>query len=198
MLKLSLLILFSFYIIKIYTMSFEFPINPKKRRCVGEFITEDTVAIFSFISDSRNYEAELIDPQNQILYKKQNELEVKVSLVATVTGNYEMCIQNNDDSINNINFEFYSGIQAQDYSSLAKDSNLRPIEINIRKIIDMMKQLIKDLSSISIKEEENSRINDTIGTKIITFSLLTLLVMIVLGVFETLYIKRYLHTRKVI
>ena len=61
-----------------------------------------------------------------------------------------------------------------------------------------MKQLIKDLSSISIKEEENSRLNDTIGTKIITFSLLTLIVMIVLGVFETLYIKRYLHTRKVI
>ena len=198
MLKLSLLIIFSFYIIKIYTMSFEFPINPKKRRCVGEFITEDTVAIFSFTSDSRNYEAELIDPQKQILYKKQNDLEVKVSLVATVTGNYEMCIKNNDDSINNISFEFYSGIQAQDYSSLAKDSNLRPIEINIRKIIDMMKQLIKDLSSISIKEEENSKINDTIGTKIITFSLLTLLVMIVLGVFETLYIKRYLHTRKVI
>jgi hypothetical protein len=179
-------------------MSFEFPINPKKRRCVGEFITEDTVAIFSFISDSRNYEAELIDPQNQILYKKQNELEVKVSFVATVTGNYEMCIKNNDNSINNIEFQFYSGIQAQDYSSLAKDSNLRPIEINIRKIIDMMKQLIKDLSSVSIKEEENSRINDTIGTKIITFSLLTLIVMIVLGVFETLYIKRYLHTRKVI
>ncbi len=198
MLKLSLLILISIFIIKIHTMSFEFPINPKKRRCVGEFITEDTVAIFSFISDSRNYEAELIDPQNQILYKKQNELEVKVSFVATVTGNYEMCIKNNDDSINNIEFQFYSGIQAQDYSSLAKDSNLRPIEINIRKIIDMMKQLIKDLSSVSIKEEENSRINDTIGTKIITFSLLTLIVMIVLGVFETLYIKRYLHTRKVI
>ena len=61
-----------------------------------------------------------------------------------------------------------------------------------------MKQLIKDLSSVSIKEEENSRLNDTIGTKIITFSLLTLFVMIILGVFETLYIKRYLHTRKVI
>ena len=83
-----------------------------------------------------------------------------------------MCIKNNDNSINNIEFQFYSGIQAQDYSSLAKDSNLRPIEINIRKIIDMMKQLIKDLSSVSIKEEENSRINDTIGTKIITFSLI--------------------------
>jgi hypothetical protein len=179
-------------------MSFEFPIKPKKRRCVGEFLTEDTVAIFSFISDSRNFEAELIDPQNKILYKKQNELEVRVSLVATVTGNYEMCIKNNDDAINNVSFEFFSGIQAQDYSSLAKDSNLKPIEINIRKIIDMMKQLIKDLSSISIKEEENSRLNDAIGTKIITFSLLTLCAMIILGVFETFYIKRYLHTRKVI
>ena len=62
----------------------------------------------------------------------------------------------------------------------------------------MMKQLIKDLSSVSIKEEENSRINDTIGTKIITFSLLTLIVMIVLGVFENHYIKRYLHKKKVI
>ena len=179
-------------------MSFEFPINPKKRRCVGEFITEDTVAIFSFISDSRNYEAELIDPQNQILYKKQNELEVKVSFVATVTGNYEMCIKNNDRQDAKIRFEFLSGIAAMDASEIAKESSIQPAEAAIVRLKDMSQDLINDLNSVVKEEDKNLKANDAISSKITMVSIITLAVMIGVGVIETVYIQKYLQNRKLI
>jgi hypothetical protein len=97
-----------------------------------------------------------------------------------------------------INFEFLSGVAAKDYSDIAKKSNLKPIELNLQKLEDMISYLIHELSSVMAHEETTLALNDALSNKIILFSMLTLISMIFVGFVETIYIQKYLQKRKII
>ena len=178
--------------------TFGFTVKKGKKYCVGEYLIEDTVAIFIMTSSSKNIIVDVIDPKGKNLYTKRYQQDVRVSLTATDSGNYEMCLKNNDRVDINVDFEFLSGLQAQDTSELAKESTIQPAEAAILRLKDMSKDLITDLGSVVKEEEINLKENDAISSKITMASLLTLAVMITVGVVETVYIKKYLQNRKLI
>lgn len=99
---------------------------------------------------------------------------------------------------NKISFEFLTGVNAKDYSDIAKKSNLKPIELNLQKLEDMISYLIKELSTVMSSEERALALNDALSNKIILFSMLTLISMVAVGFIETFYIQRYLKNRKII
>ena len=177
---------------------FTIQVKSGKNYCIGEYLTEDTVAIFAMSTDLKNIIINLNDPKGKILYTKKYQQDVRVSLTATESGNYEMCIKNNDRTEAKVHFEFLSGIAAQDASEIAKESSIQPAEAAIVRLKDMSKDLINDLNSVVKEEDKNLKANDAISSKITMASILTIIVMIGVGIVETIYIKKYLQNRKLI
>lgn len=97
-----------------------------------------------------------------------------------------------------INFEFLSGVSARDYTDVAKKANLKPIELNMQKLEDMMSYLIHQMSSIMTKEKKGQVLGDAVSSKIVTFSICTLIVIAVISFSEVVYLKRYWMNRKLI
>ena len=180
------------------SVQFAFKISPNKIYCTGEYLTENTVALFGMISNTNRFKAEIFDPKNKILYSKTGELEIKLSLTAAENGNHQVCITNNDRKEIQIDFEFLSGIQAQDASEIAKESSIQPAEAAIVRLKDMSKDLINDLNSVVKEEDKNLKANDAISSKITMVSVITIIVMIAVGCVETIYIKKFLQNRKLI
>jgi hypothetical protein len=197
---LSLLFLLCFFITikEIDCVVFSFQVKQGKQYCIGEYLTEDTVAIFAMSTDIKNIIIYLNDPTGKTLYTKKYQLDVRVSLTATESGNYEMCIKNNDRNEAKVHFEFLSGINAQDTSEIAKESSIQPAEAAIVRLKDMSRDLINELSSVVKEEDKNLKANDAISSKITMVSILTICVMIGVGLVETIYIKKYLQNRKLI
>ena len=198
--KYLFLFTFLFFIIisEINCVIFTIDVKKGKNYCVGEYLTEDTVAIFAMSSDVKNIVINLYDPKRKNLYLKKYQQDVRVSLTATESGNYEMCIKNNDRTDAKVQFEFLSGLLAQDASEIAKESSIQPAETAIVRLKDMSKDLINDLNSVVKEEDNNLKANDAISSKITIVSVLTILAMIAVGVVETIYIKKYLQNRKLI
>jgi hypothetical protein len=97
-----------------------------------------------------------------------------------------------------VTFEFLSGVTAKDYSAVAKKHNLKPIELNLQKLEDMMGQLLHEFTSIMSSEKKSLDLSDTLSYKIIFFSLITLTSMTVIGMTEVFYLKKYFMRRKLI
>ena len=196
--------IFFFYLILLINISqiksanFGFEVKPGKSYCVGEYLTEDTVAIFAMSSNQKNIIIDLLDPKGKYLYTKKYQQDVRLSLTATESGNYEMCLKNNDRVEAKIRFEFLSGIAAMDASEIARESSIQPAEAAIVRLKDMSKDLITDLNSVVKEEDKNLKANDAISSKITMVSVITLAVMIGVGVIETVYIQKYLQNRKLI
>ena len=183
---------------QIKSANFGFEVKPGKSYCVGEYLTEDTVAIFAMSSNQKNIIINLSDPQGKYLYTKKYQQDVRLSLTATESGNYEMCLKNNDRVDAKIRFEFLSGIAAMDASEIARESSIQPAEAAIVRLKDMSRDLITDLNSVVKEEDKNLKANDAISSKITMVSVITLAVMIGVGVIETVYIQKYLQNRKLI
>ena len=193
------IMIFILYIINnIYCIEVAFDIKPNRNFCFGDYLTEDTVAIFSLKTKNNNLVISLHDPNGKTLYFKRYALEIKVSLTATNSGNYEMCVKNNDNKEAEIEFELLSGIETLDTSQMAKESSIKPAERSIIKLRDMSDNLINDLGMVVEEEEKSLKANDAISGKISMVSILTLTIMILVGLLETIYIKKYLQNRKMI
>ena len=197
---MSKLIIFLIYTLFQYIFSIEaaFDIKPNKNFCIGETLTEDTVAIFSLKTKSKNLMVELRDPKGKIIYSKNKELKHRISLTIEDTGNYEMCVKNNDKKIVEIKYKLLTGIQAQDSSQYAKESSIKPAEKAFNKLRKMSNGLIKDFNTIIKEEEENLKVNDAISGRISVVSILIVSVMLTVGFIEFFYIKKYLEVRKLI
>ena len=196
--KKLLIFYFSIIINQIFCIKVAFDIKPNRNFCIGDYITEDTVAIFSLTTKNDNLVIDIRDPKGKTLYFKRNALDIRVSLTATVSGNYEICIKNNDPKEVEIVFELLTGIEALDTSQMAKESSIKPAESAILKLKDMSKKLINDMGAVVKEEDKNLKVNDAISGKISMVSILTLTVMISVGLVEFIYIKKYLQNRKMI
>ena len=194
----NLIILFFVLIKSSISISCAFDIKPNSRYCIGEYLSEDTVAIFHIKTKKKNLSININDPKGRTLYSKKSQSEIRASLTASESGNYEVCVKNNNKNEILLEFELLTGIEAQDSSLIAKESSIQPAEAAILKLKDMSKSLIKEFNNVVKEEEKNLKQNDIISGKISTVSIITVLVMIGVGIIEALYIKQYLFRRKVI
>ena len=188
-----------FYLIKTsFSILCAFDIRPNSNYCVGEYLSEDTVAIFHLKSKKKNLIINIKDPQGVIIYTKTSQAEIRASLTAVESGNYEVCIQNNNKNGVMVDFELLTGVEAQDSSLIAKESSIQPAEAAILKLNDMSKELIKEFKNVVKEENKNLKENDIISGMISTVSYATILVMVGVGLVEAFYVKKYLFARKVI
>ncbi len=123
---------------------------------------------------------------------------MKIAFTASEAGNHQLCFDNESNQQHKVDFEFLSGVNAKDYSDIAKKSNLKPIELNLKKLEDMISYILHELSGMMSYEENSLAVNDALSNKIILFSMITLVAMIVIGLVETFYIQKFLRNRKLI
>ena len=188
-----------FYLIKSsFSILCAFDIRPNTNYCVGEYLSEDTVAIFHLKSKKKNLIINIKDPKGIVIYTKTSQAEIRASLTAVESGNYEVCIQNNYKNGVLVDFELLTGVEAQDSTLIAKESSIQPAEAAILKLNDMSKELIKEFKNVVKEENKNLKENDIISGMISTVSYMTILVMVGVGLVEAFYVKKYLFARKVI
>lgn len=154
--------------------------------------------MFSVYSDKYLIDVDIKGPNDEVLYTKTQKNSAVASLTAPNTGSYTLCIHNNAANDFDVSMEFLSGINAKDYSIVAKQSSLKPLELNLKKLDDTIQYIITEMSNIVTYQEKSLAVNDELGGKIILFSCITMLTMLVVGVFETVYIQKYLTNKKII
>ena len=188
-----------FYLIKTsFSILCAFDIRPNSNYCVGEYLSEDTVAIFHLKSKKKNLIINIKDPQGVIIYTKTSQSEIRASLTAVESGNYEVCIQNNNKNGVMVDFELLTGVEAQDSTLIAKESSIQPAEAAILKLNEMSKELIKEFKNVVKEENKNLKENEIISGMISNVSYMTILIMVGVGLVEAFYVKKYLFARKVI
>ena len=188
-----------FYLIKpSFSILCAFDIRPNSNYCVGEYLSEDTVAIFHLKSRKKNLIINIKNPKGDIIYSKTSQSEIRASLTAIESGNYEVCITNKNENGVLLHFELLTGVEAQDSSLIAKESSIQPAEAAIVKLNDMSKQLIKEFKNVVKEENKNLKENEIISGIISTVSYVTIFVLVGVGLIEAFYVKKYLFARKII
>ena len=166
-------------------------------RCLTEYFLKQTVVVFELNSDNPRMELTVKLPEGNVIYNNMNNTSL-FSITTPSNGLYSVCIKNFGKEKCKSKLTIKSGINANDFSSVAKSKDLEPIDYELEKILQKQNRL-SHYNKVSIeKQNEFSSIYKSISSRISYYSLLMIAGMIMIGIMETLYLKKFMEKRKII
>ena len=179
--------------------SLNFELHKGQSNCLYEYFPENTMVILDIVSTSIMY-VELKDPTLSIIYATDDDGTklCKHAFTSTSTGYFEICIENRKNETSTIYFDLKYGVSARDYSSVAKAKDLKPIEVELQRIIDKKRLMHHYLISSNHHERIFESMLDSISSKIVLYSMVLMGVMIFIGIIETVYLRKFMEKRKLI
>ena len=195
-----ILFTFLFLIIKISKCqysSFGMDLDAYQERCLNEYYKVQTVIILEVNCEIKDILTQIRSPNGRIIYYNTNTTSI-FSFTTQNDGYYNFCMKNLGDTNTEINLVIKSGIGANDYSSVAKSKDLEPIDFELDKILEK-ESLFNHFNRISQEKQEMfGFLYKSISNKIIFYSILLIIGMVLIGIVETLYLKRFMERRKII
>lgn len=182
--------------------AYEVIIPRNERLCFGEDISADTLLVGEVhMRDMKSHSTisvSLIDKDGNILHQKGPVKEDKFSLISTNAGPHSLCIQNNQAMSCVVNFSITSGVAAKDYSNLSLAKDLKESERRVEKMVESIKEIQKELQTIKERDTEMTYTNETIQSRVIVYSVITIVLLLTLAILQMMYLKRFLKSKKMI
>ena len=189
-----IIFLLSFNFTLTQSSSFWIELNSFQEKCLSDYYKAQTVIVFQLDSNFQETQLEVRSPDGRILFHDTSLF----SLTAPNSGFYSVCAKNLGKFIGEIKLTIKSGVSANDFSSVPKSKDLEPIDYEIEKLLQKRSTLNHYHKVSQEKQNQFTFIYKTISNKIIFYSLLMIAGMILIGVIETLYLKRFMEKRKII
>lgn len=194
------IILLSLYFLTTYGQQIEFTyeLNPLENTCFFEKIQNNTLLIFHVtIFEQKQAHFTFTGPGDKLIHRETTS-EYHYPYNTNTEGNYELCINNENNFAINFTFISQYGLGAKDYSSLARSKDFRPIDKAIEILSDTAKHMTSYINTVQEGEKKFDNVIDNVSSKLIYFSFLVILLMFFVGLLETIYLKAFMRKRKII
>ena len=180
--------------------SFELEIANNQIFCFGEELSEQTLMVGT-ISNALNQGTINVSVRNALsesLFSKNNTNLAKFSFTALDSGTHSICIENAEDNIASISVDIKTGVRAKDYSNIVSLKDVKEIDYRIKMYEDLIKQIHNRMQVLREREEQMRNTNLTIHSRVITYSVCTVILLMILAVIQILYLKKFFRAKKMI
>ncbi|KAG0203947.1 vesicle coat component [Mortierella sp. GBA30] len=97
-----------------------------------------------------------------------------------------------------VDIDFEIGSETIDYAKLAEAEKLKPMEVELRKLEDLVKDILDNMEHLQAREERMRNTNESTNARVQWFSTLTMFVLIALGLWQIFYLKRFFRKKRLI
>ncbi|KAK9898535.1 hypothetical protein P389DRAFT_167056 [Cystobasidium minutum MCA 4210] len=186
--------------------------NPRQR-CVWNYAMSDTlVVITANIAKGANQKVdmEIIDGSNHrnIYQSKRNiQGETRMAITTHADADLGVCFTNTlDRGLSNENGQYARaidldvdiGADAVDYNAIAKAESLSGLEVEMRKLEGVVKEIVDELNYLKRREARMRDTNESTNERVYWFSLLTAATLVSLGIWQILYLRSYFKRKHLI
>ena len=175
-----------------------FRLEKGEKECLQDFFPSKTLVIYEIVSNISQIQFTLTQKVDSLQLSKINDYSFKYPFTTYQQGYYEICIYNYDIKATYIYYNLKYGVAAKDYSSIARTKDLKPIDIEIEKLVEKISTLNNKSTFIRQMEKLTQTMLDSISNKLFNYGIMMIIVMIIIGVLETFYLKKFLQKRKII
>ncbi|ORZ01833.1 emp24/gp25L/p24 family/GOLD-domain-containing protein [Lobosporangium transversale] len=97
-----------------------------------------------------------------------------------------------------VDIDFDIGSETIDYEKLAREERLKPMELELRKLEDLVKDIIANMEHLKEREEKMRNTNESTNERVKYFSSLTMFILVGLGLWQIFYLKRFFRKKRLI
>ncbi|KAG0262569.1 vesicle coat component [Mortierella polycephala] len=181
--------------------------------CLSHYVEDETQVVIKVRAGAGPHQKVTVEvrddseDQNQ-LWRKENladELQ-RGAFLTKRAGDVVACFTNTltegykPDSryVRVIDLDFDIGVETIDYAKLAEAEKLKPMEVELRKLEDMVQDILDDMDHLQRREERMRNTNESTNARVQWFSTLTMCVLVVLGMWQIFYLKRFFRKKRLI
>eukprot|EP00054_Salpingoeca_dolichothecata_P006979 m.40844 g.40844 ORF g.40844 m.40844 type:complete len:207 (+) comp16790_c0_seq1:39-659(+) len=193
--------------VAVRAISFELAANTQK--CLQEDVHKDVLVVGEYeISDDDSedmeIDLEITDSRGHHVYRKEDAVSGKFAFTSDNYDVYEICFRNSahkdvkPEDHRVVTLVVKVGVEARSYDKVAKAEKLKPMEVQLRKLEDLSESIVQDFARMKKREAEHRDTNESTNERLLQFSIFSMVCLLVLAVWQVLYLKRYFKQKKLI
>eukprot|EP00050_Salpingoeca_kvevrii_P007636 m.297508 g.297508 ORF g.297508 m.297508 type:complete len:210 (+) comp13624_c0_seq1:188-817(+) len=191
--------------------SLSFDLDAESHLCLQEDVHKGVLVVGEYdISDDElgtmMVNLEITDSRGHPVYRKEDASKGKFAFTSDDYDVFEICFNSemHDDSHAQpdqhrvITLDLKLDADARNYDELAKASKLKPMEIELKRLEDLAESIVQDFARMKQREIEHRDTNESTNERMLTFSVISMLCLLALAVWQVLYLKRYFKSKNLI
>lgn len=97
-----------------------------------------------------------------------------------------------------IMIDIRTGIDAKDYSNVAKQEHLDVLEVELKKLEDEVSQIMDEMEYMRHREESMRNTNESTNARVLWFSMFSVCVLLSTSAWQVYHLKQYFKKKKLI
>lgn len=196
-----------------YVHGVKFYLAPNSMKCLKEEVQANVLVAGEYaVSRVPDVVTQYVirDSKGDILSKKDDippERFLKFSFVMENYDTFEICFTSHaqqafSDYLKEAKQEIFlvtkRGIETKSYEGLGEVAKLKPSEIELKRLEDLSKAIVLDFARMRKNEEEMRDTNEATNTRVLYFSILSMCWLLVLSIYQVVYLRRFFKAKKLI
>ncbi|KAG4304414.1 hypothetical protein PORY_002124 [Pneumocystis oryctolagi] len=187
------------------------PLNVQNQRCIRNFVPINTlVTIFINVSgspgDGQKVNMTITDIHgNEYSRFKEVIGEKRVIFTTSEESTIMVCLNNvlldeSSDAVyfRSIELDINKGTDALNWEDIEVQQHLRPIEVELLKIEGISQEIANEMEYLQIREQKMRDINESTNDRVKFYGLGFMVCLIVFGVCEIMYLRRFFQHKHLI
>ncbi|XP_058796728.1 transmembrane emp24 domain-containing protein bai [Phymastichus coffea] len=183
--------------------------EPNAIKCLREEIQGNVLVVGEYeVSEVFGQKVNFVtrDSKGHILAQKDDVQQGKIFKFSFVTETYdtfEICFtshvpQHQRGVKQEVTLNVKKGIEVKNYEGIGEAAKLKPIEVELKRLEDLSEAIVQDFARMRKNEEEMRDTNETTNSRVLYFSIFSMLCLLSLATWQVFYLRRFFKAKKLI
>jgi hypothetical protein len=211
----SIFLVFSAFLSIVNALRFEIPAQQGngQPQCVREFVSDGQLVVVSVNTNGRSNDGQILSLRitnaDGDEYRRKDDItgNIKVAFSADETSSFDICFTNRLQPGYNthgtqlsreIELEVESGANARDWNAIQSAEKLKPSEVQLRKVDEMLDEVINELEYLIRREHRLRDTNESTNRRVRNFFVIGMFMLIGVGVYQVHYLRNYFRSKHIL
>ncbi|EJT80768.1 endoplasmic reticulum vesicle protein 25, partial [Gaeumannomyces tritici R3-111a-1] len=183
----------------------------KQQRCIRNFVAKDTLVVVTAIVNGHKGDGMIVNMNikdavgNEYGRAKDIVGEQRTVFTSHADAAFDICFENVleghkyvENPVRSVELDVDIGADAKDWSSIQATEKLKPVETELRRIEEMVSEIVNEMDYLRIREQKLRDTNESTNTRVKWFGMLTTFLLIGLWGWQIMYLRAYFRSKHLI
>ncbi|KAL9246364.1 hypothetical protein vseg_019908 [Gypsophila vaccaria] len=191
--------------------SLRFDIKSGDTKCISEDIKSNSMTVGKYhvvnpnegtpLSEAHKITVRVTSPYGNNYHSADKVESGQFAFTAVEAGDYMACFwteEHTPPALLTVDFDWKSGIAAKDWASVAKKDSIDVMELELRKLMNIVDSIREEMFYLRDREEEMRELNRSTDSRMYWLSFLSLLICLSVASFQVWHLKTFFERKKLL
>ncbi|KAL4429438.1 hypothetical protein ABPG74_021025 [Tetrahymena malaccensis] len=197
---ISLLLILAVFLSQSNAVELAVKLEGREEHCFYDSLGERILVRLTIVCDKGEFLEFKVSNQEGTYSETQAELKTQnFQIITEFEGEYQFCFHNTDLKQDiTVYFDYKTGVEAKDYADLIQKEDGVKFELSAKRLEDTLKDISLEKRFIVRHQQYNSALQNDLTFKIQGFSIITLVLLVALAIFQSYYLRQFFKEKKML